>query len=100
MAVNVGFAFTDTLTTAELVHVPFDPITVYVVFTIGLTTTLTPDKAPGFHVYEVAPLPVSVAEFPAQITVGLLRAVTVGIGFTVKLTVFVSAQFPFEPTTV
>lgn len=50
IAVIVGLGLTEILTTAELVQVPFDPRTVYVVFTPGDTTTLAPVKLPGFQV--------------------------------------------------
>jgi hypothetical protein len=47
-------------------------------------------------------LAVNVAVLPEQIicVVGLAVAVTVGLGFTVKETVFVFVQLPFAPVTV
>lgn len=50
LATIVGCGLTDTLTIAELVQLPFEPKTVYVVFTLGETTTLAPVKLPGFQV--------------------------------------------------
>jgi hypothetical protein len=70
------------------------------VVTVGETVTLTPVRDPGFQVKEIAPEPVSVAEFPAQIAVGELEAVTVGFGFTVNETVRVLVQLPLAPVTV
>lgn len=51
-----------------------------------------PVIAPGFQLYVVAPLPVNVAEAPAQIAVGFETAVTVGFEFTTKFTVLVAVQ--------
>jgi hypothetical protein len=51
-------------------------------------------------VYDVAPFPVKVDELPAQNTVGLAEAVTVGVVNTVKEIVLVLVQVPFEPVTV
>lgn len=99
-AVTVGLGLTDMLTTAELVQVPFAPRTVYVVFTLGVTTTLDPVKLPGFQVYVVAPPAVKVVWAPAQITVGLALAVTVGFGLTVKASVLVLVQLLVVPVTV
>jgi hypothetical protein len=47
-----------------------------------------------------APPALSVAELPAQIEVGELLAVTVGLGLTVIEIVLVFVQAPFAPTTV
>ena len=67
----------------------------------GLTLTVDPVNAPGFHVYEVAPEPVKVADEPAQIAVGLDTAVTVGFGFTIKLSVALAVHpTVVVPTTV
>jgi hypothetical protein len=99
-AVTVGLGFTDTLTTADEVQVPFAPITVYVVLAEGLTTTLAPVKLPGFQVYEAAPDAVKVVCAPAQITVGLALAVTVGFGLTVRASVLVLVQLLVVPVTV
>lgn len=70
-------------------------------FTVGVTVTEPPVKAPGFQVYEVAPEPVSVAELPAQIAVGEELAPIVGVAVTFKFTVALPVQFSEEvPTTV
>lgn len=49
------------------------------VVTVGETTTEFPIKAPGFQVYVVAPLPVKVVVFPAQIDVEEAVAETAGL---------------------
>ena len=46
-----------------------------------MTLIEAPVIAPGFHVYDVAPEAVNVAEEPLQIEVGLATAVTVGVAF-------------------
>jgi len=51
-------------------------------------------------VYDVAPLAVKVVWAPAQITDGLALAVTVGLGFTVKVTVDELTQLAILPLTV
>jgi hypothetical protein len=85
----------------EVLHPPLLPVTVYTVATVGLTITEVPVMAPGFHVYDAAPLPVRVAELPIHTAVAVAEANTVGVGNTVKLT---TAKFgqpkPFKPTTV
>ena len=70
----------------------------------GLAITVDPDvvfnPADGDHSYELAPLPVNVAELPEHIeTLG--EAVTVGNGLTVTVTVAVLV-YPFAsvPVTV
>ena len=68
---------------------------------VGETTTVVPAKAPGFQVYESAPAAVRVTDPAVQIAVGELEAVTVGVGLTVKETVFVLLQpAALEPVTV
>ena len=49
-AVMVGKGFTIKLTVFVSEQLLVLPTTVYVVFTIGLTVTLAPDKFPGFQV--------------------------------------------------
>jgi hypothetical protein len=63
-----------------------------VVVTVGLTTTTLPVNAPGFHVYDVAPLAVSVEFPPTHIAVGDALAVTVGLGVTTCVKVIVLVQ--------
>jgi hypothetical protein len=100
VTVSVGPLFTVTETTALLVQVPEEPITVYVVVIVGETVTLVPTRLPGFHVYVVAPAPVRVNELPAQIDVVELEALTVGIGTTVNPMVAELVQAPLLPTIV
>jgi hypothetical protein len=66
----------------------------------GVTETVVPVRFPGIHVYVVAPLPVRVDEFPAQIVEGEAVAVTVGVGFTVTVTSPVDEQPVDVPVTV
>lgn len=101
LAVNVGNEFTVKEIVFVFVHPAEVPVTVYTVVAVGETTVVVPDNAPGFHVYDVAPLPVNVADCPAQIAVGFDIAVTVGFGFTTKFTVLVAVQPKVVvPTTV
>ena len=66
----------------------------------GVTVTLVPLRLPGFHTYDVAPLAVMFAEFPAHTSVSP-EAVTDGFGFTVTATVDVLVQpFASVPVTV
>jgi hypothetical protein len=99
-AVIVGFEFTVSKIVFVFVHEPFAPVTVYVVVTVGETTTEVPVNEPGFHEYVVAPEPVRVADDPTQIAVGVLDAVTVGFVFTTIEIVRVPVQVPLVPSTV
>jgi hypothetical protein len=56
--------------------------------------------AAGDHVYVVAPLAVKFTLFPEQMVADTGATVTVGVGFTVILIVFVLAQVPTVPVTV
>jgi hypothetical protein len=69
---------------------------------VGITVTDVPVNEPGFHEYEVAPDPVSVADTPLllQIEVGVLEAVTVGFGFTMSATVLVLEHPALVPVKV
>jgi hypothetical protein len=74
---------------------------VYVVFTIGVTITVEPVKAPGFQVYVTAPETVRVDEDPLQIAVGDATGVTVIPGVTLIKRVFVAVHpAAFRPRTV
>jgi hypothetical protein len=97
---KVGKEFTVILTVCVLLQLnEFVPLTVYVVVTVGETTTLLPVKAPGFHVYVDAPFAVRLLDWPAQI-VGLeATAVTVGKGFTIRFRICEEIQMPFAPVT-
>ena len=79
-ATTVGVGFTGILNVLVDVHPRvLVPVTVYVVVTDGVTTTVLPIKAPGFQVYEAAPVAVKVAEFPIHIARGFLVAAIVGV---------------------
>lgn len=83
------------------VQVPLVPVTVYVVVVVGETITEEPVKLPGIHVYEVAPLAVSVVLLPTQTDVLEAVVVTVGVGFTVTVNTEVLVQpFAAVPVTV
>jgi hypothetical protein len=90
--VSVGSGFTIRLTVCVLVQFPLAPVTVYIVVVVGETTTLLPVSAPGFQVYDPAPVAVSVELPPIQIAVGDALAVMVGSGVTTRLTVCVDVQ--------
>jgi hypothetical protein len=66
----------------------------------GETETLAPVKAPGFHVYVVAPVADRVVEFPEQMILEVLLAVTVGVVVTSKFNVLVPVHDPVAPVTV
>ena len=56
----------------------------------------------GLHVYVVAPLAISPMVSPLHIAgaIPVMDMLTVGVGFTVRVTVAVSEQLPLTPTTV
>ncbi len=98
----VGLGLTVKVTVCVLVHPRVVvPITEYVVVVVGVTITLVPVKAPGFHVYVDAPLAVKVELPPEQIIVGEADATMVGVEVTFIVIVFVDEQpAAFEPITV
>jgi hypothetical protein len=100
-ALITGALFTETVTTAVLPQ-PFalDPVTVYVVFTLGVTITFEPVMMPGSQTYEVAPVAVKLTCDPAHTTVGEADAVTDGTGLTVIVIVVLLVQTPFAPVNV
>jgi len=67
------------------------PVTLYVVEIVGVTANDVPEPL-GLQVYELAPLTAIVELWPAQMAAGVAEAVTVGNGFTVKVTVVVPVQ--------
>lgn len=69
----------------------------YVVVTEGLTITDDPVSAPGFQVYEVAPVALRLAEFPAQTVPDV--ALTVGEGLTVTTALLVEEHPEELPVT-
>jgi hypothetical protein len=64
------------------------PVTVYVVVVAGDAVKLAPVPL-GLHTYVLAPLAAIVELWPAQMAAGVAVAVTVGKGFTVRVTVVV-----------
>ena len=50
VAVTVGVGFTVKETVVVFAHIPFEPVKVYIVVAVGVTTVVVPVKAPGFHV--------------------------------------------------
>ena len=83
-AVTVGREFTVTDTVCVFVHPNEDvPVTVYVVFAVGETTTDEPDIDPGIQLYVAAPPLFKVAEDPVQIAGELEVAVTAGAGWKI-----------------
>lgn len=94
---------TVTVPWAVAVH-PFAsvPVTVYVMVEVGLAVTEEPvvalNPVAGVHVYELAPLAVSVVDCPLQIVAEVTD--TTGSGFIVTVTC-ADAVHPFEvPVTV
>ena len=79
-AVTVGPGVTVITTVVVAIHpLPLSPSTVYVVVVVGVTTTFAPFNAPGFHVYEVAPLALSEPDEPSHKIEGDDTAVIVGL---------------------
>jgi hypothetical protein len=101
-AVIVGLVLTTTANVLVFEHpAAFTPVTVYVVVTVGFTTTLDAIVPPGFHVYDVAPVAERVTDPTIQIAVGDAVALIVGLAFTTKATVRVAVQpKPFAPVIV
>ena len=104
--VTVGVGLTVTVTVAVFVH-PFAsvPVTVYVVVVVGLAVTVAAvvDDKPvaGLQLYVVAPFAVSDVLLPSQIVADAGVTVTVGLGFTVIVTVAVLVHpFPSVPVTI
>ncbi len=101
---TAGSGFTVINLVDELVQpvAVFVPITVYVVVAAGVTVTDVPLKAPGFHVYVFALVPVMVVDVPAQTLDKVTVVPTVGSGFTVinLVDVFVHPVAVVVPVTV
>ena len=100
VAVIVGVGLTNSVTVLVFVQPPLEPVTEYVVVTVGETVTLAPINEPGIQVYVVAPDADKVALLPAQMTVGETEAVTVGVLLTVREMVRVLVHDPLDPVTV
>ena len=99
-AVLVGSGLTTSMTVRVELHPEVRPVTVYVVVTVGDTTTVPVVRLPGIHVYEVAPDAVSVLDCPRQITVGEADAITVGTGTTLTFFSAVLVQVPLLAVSV
>jgi hypothetical protein len=76
------------------------PVTEYKVVAVGFAITEDEMMPPGFHVYEVAPAAVSVAEAAGQTEAEVLVKVRVGPLFTVTPTVALLLQPASNPRTV
>lgn len=81
---TVGVGFTITVIVCVELQLPFEPVMVYVVVTVGLAVTTLPVVAlnpeDGDHAYVVAPLAVNVVEPPLHIVLpGEAVATTVGV---------------------
>ncbi len=87
VTLTVGRGLTTRVTVRVPVQPDVDPITVYVVVTVGLTETGFPVRLPGFHEYVAAPVADNAAVAPRQMAVGLAEAVTVGFGTTLTIAV-------------
>jgi hypothetical protein len=95
-----GAGFTEMETVAVFEHpLTSVPVTVYVVFAVGLTVTEAPLKLPGIQLYVLAPDAVSVAGEPWQIIpLDAVAVRTIG-GATFTNTVSVAVQIPFDTVT-
>ena len=67
---------------------------------VGETTTELPVAAPGFHVYDVAPVADNVVELPAHMELDEAEGVTEGFGVTTRFSVLVLVHKPLDPVTV
>ena len=99
-AVTVGPGVTVMTTVDDVIHPePLSASTVYVVVVVGVTITLAPVKAPGFQVYEVAPLALNGPDDPSRNKVGAATTVTDGAP-TLIVIVCVDEHDPLSPVTV
>lgn len=96
---GVGFTITTTVSVA-LQPLATEPVSVYVCVVVGFAITDVPVVAlkpvAGAHVYVVAPLPDRVVVSPAHITVLVAETITVGLEFTVTVTVCTALLHPAE----
>jgi hypothetical protein len=101
---TVGVVFTVTDTVAVELQLPVVPVTVYVIFVVGLAVGLDElglaRLVVGVHEYEVAPLACNCTELPEQITgvAGVMEMF--GLLFTVTVTDAVPVHVPVVPVTV
>ncbi len=77
-AVIVGLLPTGISKVAVPGHSPAEPVTVYIVLTVGLKATRFPTIFPGFQVYVKAPDATALAVPPGQMVPDKLNAETVG----------------------
>ena len=99
-----GLGFTVTTTTLVLVQLPVVPVTVYEVVTLGLAVGLGQfvqlKPVAGTQLYVVAPLAVKGTLFPLHMLGLAGLTFTVGVGFTVIVTIAVALQVPVVPVIV
>lgn len=93
------------VTESVLLHVPFVPVTVYVIvlpgFAVGFGQLVHVNPALGLQVYDVAPLAVNATLPPLQMVDVAGNTVIVGVGITVIVIFALSLQFePDVPITV
>jgi hypothetical protein len=91
------------ISTVAIAVQPFTsvPVTVYVVFANGFTTTGLPGIVPGSQLYDDAPDPVSVTGLPAHTVVKSAEALTAGGELTVTVTIALFVHpFTSVPVTV
>ena len=100
-AVIVGSAFTVIAMVCVCEHPALSPITVYVAFTVGVSTIAELLDAEGNHVYVLAPVAVNVVDPPKHMAVGLAATFTVGLGSTLTVTAAIFGQlFASKPITL
>jgi hypothetical protein len=99
LMVGVGFKSKETVC-VEIQPNADAPVTVYTVVAVGVTMAALPVNALGFHVYDAAPLAVSVELKLGQTAVGEAAAVIVGLPLIINCTVEVALQPAVVPVTV
>src|SRR4051812_640242 len=97
--VTVGVGVTEIVTVCIAEQVPLVAVTEYGVVTDGDTVILLLFE-PVFHVYDVAPVAVSTAEFPEQSVGEDVMINTVGEGNTVIVITLDAVHVPLLPANV
>jgi hypothetical protein len=99
LTLNVGVATTARVSVLNrLGQLPLNPVMLYTVVDAGFRFCEAPDKFPGFQEYVPAPLAVISVDVPEQMEP--LFTLTVGVGVTFTLSVFVSVQVELLPVIV